>query len=173
MPPTGETDDLRGLICGQNGYLCRNNLETCKNSCKRTVKGGKGQLNANGIEDLPCPVETDCNKSYSIDHSNGQAAMESGDQNPMAQCSTKGLTAHCNTFNCCNLWSMAIPNIYLLVPLSIHWEVPMIHLTTAQSRWTIHQVPQSHCNQCVHHCFQSMDGTATHMSFAMDSSITR
>ena len=30
MPPTGETDDLKGPICGQNGFLCRNDLETWK-----------------------------------------------------------------------------------------------------------------------------------------------
>ena len=53
MPPTGETDDLRGQFCGQNRYLCCNDLETCKDSCKRTIKGGKGQPKANRTEDLP------------------------------------------------------------------------------------------------------------------------
>ena len=44
MPSTGQTDDLRGPTCGQNGHLCHNDLETCKDGCKRTIKGGKGQL---------------------------------------------------------------------------------------------------------------------------------
>ena len=53
VPPTGEMNDLRGQFCGQNGYLRCNDLETCKDSCKRTIKGGKGQPKANGTEDLP------------------------------------------------------------------------------------------------------------------------
>ena len=84
VPPTGKTDDLRGPTCDQNRYSCRNNLETWKNSCKRTVKGGKGQLNANGIEDLPCPVEMDSNKSCNVDYSNAKAATESCDSTLMA-----------------------------------------------------------------------------------------
>jgi len=55
----------------------------------------------------------DCNKSCSVDRSNGQAATESGDQNPMAQCSTKGLTMNCNAFDRRDLWSTAISNIYI------------------------------------------------------------
>ena len=94
VPPTGEMDNLRGPTCSQNGYLCNNDLETCK----RTIKGGKGQLNTNGIKDLPCPVEMDSNKSCNIDYSNAKAAMESGELNPMAQHGTTiGLTIDCNT----------------------------------------------------------------------------
>ena len=52
MPATGEMDDLRGPTCGPNGYLCNNDLETCKNRDKRTEKEGKGQPSANRIKDL-------------------------------------------------------------------------------------------------------------------------
>jgi len=43
-PPTGQTDDLEGPTCAQSGDPRCNDLETCKDSCKRTIKGGKGQL---------------------------------------------------------------------------------------------------------------------------------
>jgi len=43
-PPTGQTDNLRRPTCGQNGHLCHNDLETCKDGCKRTIRGVKGQL---------------------------------------------------------------------------------------------------------------------------------
>ena len=66
VPPTGEMDDLRGPTCGQNGYLCNNDLETCKNGDKRTVKEGKGQPSTKGIGDSPHAVETDSNKSCNI-----------------------------------------------------------------------------------------------------------
>ena len=132
MPPTGETDDLEGPICSQNGYLCRNDLETCKNGHQRTVKEEKGQLNANRVEDLPCPVETDSNKSCSIDHSNAKAAAESCDPALMAtaQCSAimKGLTAHASDHH--DLWSMAISNkICVCSPANVFREInnPCIH----------------------------------------------
>ena len=126
VPPTGETDDLEGPICSQNRYLCRNDLETCKNGCQRTVKEGKGQLNANGTKDLPCPVETDSNKSCSIDHSNAKAAAESCDPalTATAQCSTitKGLTAHASDRR--DLWSMAISNkICVRPPANVFREI--------------------------------------------------
>ena len=41
VPPTGQTDDLRGPTCSQNGYSHCNDLETCKDSCKRTIKEKK------------------------------------------------------------------------------------------------------------------------------------
>ena len=79
VPPTGETDDLRGPTCGQNRYSCRKDLETCKNGDKRTVKEGKGQPSTNRIGDSPCTVETDSNKSCNVDYSNAKAATESCD----------------------------------------------------------------------------------------------
>ena len=126
MPPTGETDDLEGPICSQNGYLCRNDLETCKNGHQRTVKEGKGQLNANGTEDLPCPVKTDRNKSCNIDYSSAKATMESCDPTLTAsvQCSTimKGLTVHAS--NCHDPWSTATPNkICVCPPANVFREI--------------------------------------------------
>jgi len=44
VPPTGQTDNLEGPTCAQSGDPRCNDLETCKDSCKRTIKGGKGQL---------------------------------------------------------------------------------------------------------------------------------
>ena len=114
VPPTGEMDDLRGPTCSQNGYSCNNDLETCKNGDKRTVKEGKGQPNANGIRDSPCAVETDSNKSCNIGYSNAKAATESCDSALMANAqrgtTTKGLTAVCNTSDCCDLRSTTAPN---------------------------------------------------------------
>ena len=126
VPPAGETDDLEGPICSQNGYLCRNDLETCKNRCQRTVKEGKGQLNANGTEDLPCPVETDSNKSCNVDYSNAKAAAESCDPALTAtvQCSaiTKGLAAHASDHR--DLWSTAISNkICVCSPANVFREI--------------------------------------------------
>ena len=112
VPPTGETDDLRGPTCGQNGYLCNNDLETCKNRDKRTVKEGKGQPNANGIGDSPCAVETDDDKSCNVDRS-PKAATESCDPSHMvnaSDASTRGLTALYNAPSCCDLRSTAPPN---------------------------------------------------------------
>ena len=114
VPPTGETDDLRGPTCGQNGYLCNNDLETCKDRDKRTVKEGKGQPSTKGIRDSPRAVETDSNKSCNVDYSNAKAATESCDSaltaNAQRGTTTKGLTAVCNASDCHDLRSMAAPN---------------------------------------------------------------
>ena len=112
-PPTGKTDNLQGPTCGQNGHSCRNNLGTCENEHPRAVKERKGQLKAKGIRSLPCPVETDENKSCSGEHST-KAATESCDSSHMVNArdnSTRGLTTLYNApAGCCNLWSKAAPD---------------------------------------------------------------
>jgi len=117
-PPTGQTDDLEGPTCTQGGDLRCNELETCENGCKKNYKRRKRSAKANGIKDSPCPVETDSNKSCSVDYSNAKAATESCDPSltASAQCSTKGLTVHCNAFDRCDLWSTVTPNILCVRP---------------------------------------------------------
>ena len=68
-----------------------------KNSCKSTVKEGKGQPNANRVEDLSCPVKMDSNKSCNIDYSNAKAATESGDQSPMTSAQWQHEGTHCTS----------------------------------------------------------------------------
>jgi len=117
-PPTGQTDDLEGPTCAQSGDPHHNDLETCENGCKKNYKRRKRSAKANGIKDSPCPVETDSNKSCSVDYSNAKAATESCDPSltASAQRSTKGLTAHCNAFDRRDLWSTVTPNILCVRP---------------------------------------------------------
>ncbi|KIM51259.1 hypothetical protein SCLCIDRAFT_33589 [Scleroderma citrinum Foug A] len=169
VPPTGETDDLRGQFCSQNGYLHCNDLETCKDSCKRTIKGEK--------------VEMDSNKSCSVDYSNAKAATESCDPSLTAsvQRSTKGLTAHCNAFNRCDLWSTVTPNILCVRPpahsleevekpsdhSAIKMDNPPSASITNLTATKVDTATNAHTA-----AYQSTDGTATCASFATDSSIT-
>jgi len=69
VPSTGETDDLEGPACRRGGDPHGKDLETCKHGRQRTIKEGKGQLNANGIGSLPWSVETDDDKSCNVDRS--------------------------------------------------------------------------------------------------------
>jgi len=91
VPPTGEMDDLEGPSYRRGGDLHGNDLETCKNGHQWTIKEGKGQLNANGIESLPSSVETDDDKSCNVDCSKIKAPTESGDPSHMsdAHCASK------------------------------------------------------------------------------------
>jgi len=183
-PPTGQTDDLEGPTCAQSGDPRHNDLETCKDSCKRTIKRRKRSAKANGIKDSPCPVEMDSNKSCSLDYSisNAKAATESCDPSltASAQHSTKGLTAHCNAFDRRDLWSTVTPNILCVQPpahsleevespsdhSAIKTDKPPSTSITNLTATKADTATNAHTT-----AYQSMDGTATRASFATDSSI--
>ena len=181
-PPTGQTDDLEGPTCAQSGDPRHNDLETCKDSYKKNNKRRKRSAKANGIKDSPCPVETDSNKSCSVDYSNAKAATESCDPSltASAQRSTKGLTAHCNAFDRRDLWSTVTPNILCVRPpahsleevenpsdhSAIKTDKPPSASITNLTATKADTATNAHTT-----AYQSTDGTATRASFATDSSI--
>jgi len=119
VPPIGKMDDLEGPAWRRGGDPHGNDLETCKNGCQRTIKEGKGQLNANGNESLPSSVETDDDKSCNMDRSKIRAPTESGDPSHMSDTrdtSTRGLTAPCNASGHRDFQSTATSNKIYFFP---------------------------------------------------------
>ena len=125
----------------------------------------------------------DSNKSCSVDYSNAKPTTESCDLSLTAsvQRSTKGLTAHCNAFDHRDLWSMVTPNILCVRPpahsleevekpsdnSAIKMDNPPSASVTNLTATKVDTTTNAHTT-----AYQSMDGTATCASFAMDSSIT-
>ena len=145
MPPTGETDNLQGPICSQNGYLCRNNLETWKSGCKRTIKGGKGQLKQ---------TESKTHLVQSKRTATRAAALTIATQRPhwshVTRLSWPVHNAAQRDSPRTVMHSIIAPSgprshliYYVFNPLLIHWKKSKICPTTMQSRRTTRQVPPS------------------------------
>ena len=145
VPPTGQTDDLREPTCGQNRYLHCNDLETCKDSCKRTIKGEKGQLKQ---------TESKTHLVQSKRTATRAAALTIATQSPQRSHVTRLSRPVCNAAQrdsphtamhsiiaTSGPWSHLI--YYVFDPLLIHWKKSKNRPTTARSRRTTRQAPLS------------------------------
>jgi len=93
----------------------------------------------------------------------------------------KGLTMNCNAFNHHDLWSTAVSNIYIAHPSahplggtnkpSDHSVIKMDNPPSA-SITNLTATKADTATNAHTTTYQSTDGTATRVSFAMDSSIT-
>ena len=168
MPPTGETDNLQGPICSQNRYLCRNNLETWKSGCKRTIKGGKGQLKQTESKTHLVQSKRTATRAAAL-----TIAMQRPQWSHVTRLSRPVHNAAQRDSPRTVTHSIIAPSgprshliYYVFNPLLIHWKKSKICPTTMQSRRTTRQAPPSaisplpkqtlcyqsgHCNQHAHH----------------------
>ena len=145
VPPTGETDNLQGPICSQNGYLCRNNLETWKSGCKRTIKGGKGQLKQTELRTYLVQSKRTATRAaaLTIATQRPQRSHVTRLSRPVRN-ATQRDSPHTTTHS---IVATSGPRSHLIYyvfdPLLICWKKSKIRPTTMQSRQTTHQAPPS------------------------------
>ena len=126
-------------------YSHCNNLETCKDSCKRTIKGEKGQLKQ---------MESKTHLVQSKRTATRAAVLTIAMQRPQRSHVTRLLQPVCNAAQRDSphtamhlIIATSGPRSHLIYyvfdPLLIHWKKLKNCPTTVQSRWTTCQAPPS------------------------------